>query len=105
MDAFTASGKTRRMIMTLYYLENSVDVPHHKYYCNGGDCGGEHYDGTGDLLQARFFLTEEEAKSHIKNANDWWKKYDFHVEEISSEELFTMLANQKLQSFILSDFC
>lgn len=91
--------------MTLYYLENSVDAPNHKYYRNGGDCGGEYYDGTSDLLQARFFLTEAEAKEHIDNANSWWKKYDFHVAEITSEELLTLVANQKLQSFILSDFC
>lgn len=91
--------------MVLYYLENSVNAPNHKYYRNGGDCGGEHYDGTSNLLHARFFLTEAAAKEHIDNANSWWKKYDFHVAEITSEELLTCVANQKLQSFILSDFC
>lgn len=91
--------------MLLYYLVNSVESRNHKYFRNGGDCGGEHYDGTNNLLDARFFTSEDEAKSYIKTANDWWTKYDFHVCNITSDELMDLLAEQKMKSFILSDFC
>lgn len=93
------------MTMLLYYLVNSVETPNHKYFRNGGDCGGEHYDGTNNLLDARFFTSEDEAKSYIKTANDWWTKYDFHVCNITSDELMDLMAAQKLRSFILDDKC
>ena len=53
--------------MKLYYLENSVATEDYKYYRNGSDCGGESYDGTGDLKYARFFLDKETAKAYIKD--------------------------------------
>jgi len=56
--------------MILYYLENKAKTKYDKYYRNGADCGGEHYDGTPDLIYARFFLDEETAKKHIKRANN-----------------------------------
>lgn len=91
--------------MMLYYLVNSVETKNHKYFRNGSDIGGESYDGTNRLLDARFFTSEDEAKSYIKTANSWWTKYDFHVCTITSDELMALMAEQKLKSFILDDKC
>ena len=91
--------------MMLYYLVNSVETKNHKYFRNGGDIGGERYDGTNRLLDARFFTSEKEAESYIKTANSWWTKYDFHVCTITSDELMDLMAQQKLKSFILDDKC
>lgn len=87
--------------MMLYYLVNSVETKNHKYFRNGSDIGGESYDGTNRLLDARFFTSEKEAESYIKTANSWWTKYDFHVCTITSDELMDLMAQQKLKSFIL----
>lgn len=89
--------------MMLYYLVNGVETKNHKYFRNGSDIGGENYDGTNRLLDARFFTSEKEAKSYIKTANSWWTKYDFHVCTITSDELMDLMAEQKLKSFILAE--
>lgn len=77
--------------MNLYYLVNSVETPNHKYFRTGSDIGGESYDGTNNLLDARFFVDKKIAESYIHKANSWWTKYDFHVESITSSKLIAML--------------
>lgn len=92
--------------MVLYYLENQKDTQLHLYYRTGGDCGGEHYDGTNELTEARFFLDKETAESHIANANNWWTKYDFKVKSITADELMEMVAAKKpnVMSFAIEDW-
>ena len=92
--------------MKLYYLENQKDTQLHLYYRTGGDCGGEHYDGASELVNARFFLDEKEAESHIKKANDWWTKYDFKVKSIESDDLVKLIAEHKpkITSFAIEDW-
>lgn len=86
----------------LYYLENAVPTYNDqaKYFVSGSDAGGEHYNGASDLLNARFFFDEEEAKRCIHTANNWWQKYDFQVKSIEISELQSLMAKKK-DSFIL----
>lgn len=85
--------------MILYYLENKAKTKYDKYYRNGAYYGGERYDGTPDLIYARFFLDEETAKKHIKHANSWWTKYDFEVKSIEFEDLIKQ--EKKLKTFFI----
>lgn len=86
----------------LYYLENSVPTYNDqaKYFVSGSDAGGERYNGASQLLNARFFFDEEEAKRCIHTANNWWQKYDFKVKSIEISELIALMKTKK-NSFVL----